>query len=90
MKRRMGKGAEPDWVGLGWVGLSCDTDGQTEQRGSQPGQGSNSSPSTPFIESRENLSKCYCLVCCASADSLQLPKALLRLLISLPIAARSQ
>lgn len=26
-----GKGAEPDWVGL-----SCDADGQTEQRGSQP------------------------------------------------------
>lgn len=84
MKRRMRKGAEPDWVGL-----SCDTDGQTEQRGSQQGQGSNSSHPTPLVESTENPSKCYCLVCCASADFLQLPKVLLGLLISLPVSERS-
>lgn len=29
-EKENGKGAEPDWVGL-----SCDADGQTEQRGSQ-------------------------------------------------------
>lgn len=74
-EKENGKGAEPDWVGQ-----SCDTDGQTEQWGSQPGQRSNS----VHRESREIASKCYRLVCCASADFLQLPKALLRLLISLP------
>lgn len=30
-EKENGKGAEPDWFGL-----SCDADGQTEQRGSQP------------------------------------------------------
>lgn len=33
------------WTGLVWVGLSCDADGQTEQRGSQPGQESKDSHS---------------------------------------------
>lgn len=28
-----GKGTKLDWIC--WVGLSCDADGQTEQRGSQ-------------------------------------------------------
>lgn len=51
-------GKEPDWVGL-----SRNADGQTEQRGSESGQGSNASPLTPFMESRESPSKCYCSVC---------------------------
>lgn len=42
MKRRTGKRS---WTGLGWVGLGCDADGQTEQRGSQSGQESKDSHS---------------------------------------------
>ncbi len=73
-------------IGLGWAATQMvwQSNGAASK-----GQGSNSSPPTLLIESREKPSKCYCLVCCACTDFLQLPKALLRLLVSLPLSKRS-
>lgn len=73
-------------IGLGWAGTQMV---RQSNGAASKGQGSNSSQPTLFIKSRENPSKCYCLVCCAYTDFLQLPKALLRLLISLPLSERS-
>lgn len=78
-EKENGKGAEPDWVGL-----SCDADGQTEQRGGQAVKEVTRPRRLGSQRAAEDPSKCYCLVCRAGADFQQLPKALLRLLISLP------
>lgn len=75
-----GKGAVPVWVGL-----SCHADGRTEPQSRQPvKQALGARDSCAAHRARpETVSKCYCLVCCAGADFLQFPEALLRLLILL-------
>lgn len=77
-------------TGLGRVGLSCDADGQAEQRGRQPDQESNSSTPTQVIQTKQSPSKlCYRLVGCVRADFLQLAEVLLRQLLSLALSERS-